>query len=95
MTGMFYAQFTSSPKNLRSVGSLFTLRKGQNELLRAYITWFKSTNTNVRDSNPDIAIEAFKAVIRDQFTSKIISGSSNSDLNGAYKVVLPELNHRT
>lgn len=53
-----------------------------------YISRFRLGSTNVKDPNPDTTLDAFKAGVRDQFTTKIISGSPNMDLNKAYKMAL-------
>lgn len=88
MTKMFLSQFASSAKQLRRVGSLFTVRQGQNKSLSAYIARFRSTDTKVKDLDPETTLKAFKVGFRDWFTLKIISRSPNMNRNGSSKVAL-------
>lgn len=88
MTNMFPTQFTYNTKTRGSVGSLFVMKKGRDEFLRAFIARFRMANTNLRDLNPDTALEAYKAGIADKFIGKILSSHQNLTLSEAYQVTL-------
>lgn len=64
------------------------MRQEQDESLKTFISRFRTTNTNVRDPNPDTTLKAFKSGISDRFIGRILLSQKNLTLNEAYQITL-------
>ena len=58
------AHFSTSRKSPRTSDSLFSLKQGENETLRHFVTRFNAAMLEVRDLNEDMAISAMKRGLR-------------------------------
>ncbi|XP_073110866.1 uncharacterized protein [Elaeis guineensis] len=85
----FVAHFSTSRKPPRISDSFFSLKQGENETLRYFVTRFNTITLEVRDLNEDMAISAMKRGLRRSrftyFLDKTLPRTYAELLEHAYK----------